>query len=74
VVSRAWHAPFSYAQLSGIVLGMHYKALCMTTVLINTHMLMAARDAGVERFFFSSSACVYAAVKQTSTAVAPLRE
>jgi hypothetical protein len=50
------------------------KALCMTTVLINTHMLMGARDAGVERFFFSSSACVYAADKLTSAAVVPLRE
>jgi nucleoside-diphosphate-sugar epimerase len=50
------------------------KALCMLTVLINTHMLMAARKAGVERFFFSSSACVYAAEKQTSAAVIPLRE
>ena len=44
------------------------KALCMLTVLINTHMLMASRDAGVERFFFSSSACVYAAEKQTGAA------
>jgi nucleoside-diphosphate-sugar epimerase len=42
--------------------------------LINTHMLMAARDAGAERFFYSSSACVYAAEKQTSAAVQPLRE
>jgi GDP-D-mannose 3',5'-epimerase len=50
------------------------KALCMLTVLINTHMLMAARDAGVRRFFFSSSACVYAAEKQTSVAVTPLAE
>jgi nucleoside-diphosphate-sugar epimerase len=50
------------------------KALCMMTVLINTHMLMGAREAGVERFFFSSSACVYAADKQTSAAVVPLRE
>jgi len=50
------------------------KALCMLTVLINTHMLMAARDARVERFFFSSSACVYAADKQTTSAVQPLRE
>jgi GDP-D-mannose 3', 5'-epimerase len=50
------------------------KALCMLTVLINTHMLMAARQAGVERFFFSSSACVYAAEKQTNAAVTPLRE
>ena len=51
-----------------------HKAECMLTVLINTHMLMAARDAGCERFFFSSSACVYAAEKQTTAAVAPLRE
>jgi len=43
-------------------------------VLINTHMLMAAQKAGVERFFYSSSACVYAAEKQTSAAVQPLRE
>jgi GDP-D-mannose 3',5'-epimerase len=51
-----------------------HKAECMLTVLINTHMLMAARAAGVERFFYSSSACVYAAEKQTSAAVQPLRE
>jgi nucleoside-diphosphate-sugar epimerase len=50
------------------------KAACMLTVLINTHMLMAARKAGTERFFYSSSACVYAAEKQTSAAVQPLRE
>lgn len=51
-----------------------HKAECMLSVLINTHMLMAARDAGVERFFYSSSACVYAADKQTETDVAPLAE
>jgi nucleoside-diphosphate-sugar epimerase len=50
------------------------KAACMLTVLINTHMLMAARKAGAERYFFSSSACVYAADKQTSAEVTPLRE
>jgi nucleoside-diphosphate-sugar epimerase len=50
------------------------KAACMLTVLINTHMLMAARKAGAERFFFSSSACVYAAEKQTAAAVTALRE
>src|SRR5262245_58353363 len=51
-----------------------HKAECMLTVLINTHMLMAAREAGVERFFYSSSACVYAPEKQTTAAVAPLPE
>ena len=50
------------------------KALCMLSVLINTHLLLAAREQGVERYFFASSACVYAADKQTSTAVQPLKE
>jgi nucleoside-diphosphate-sugar epimerase len=51
-----------------------HKAECMISVLINTHMLMAARDAGVGRYFYSSSACVYAADKQTRPDVAPLVE
>jgi len=51
-----------------------HKAECMLSVLINTHMLMAARDARVERYFYSSSACVYAAGKQTRPDVAPLKE
>src|SRR4051794_25275089 len=50
------------------------KALCMLSVLIGTHMLVAARDEDVDRFYFSSSACVYAADKQTDTAVTALRE
>jgi nucleoside-diphosphate-sugar epimerase len=50
------------------------KALCMLSVLINTHLLLAAREEGVERYFFASSACVYAAEKQTATDVQPLRE
>jgi GDP-D-mannose 3', 5'-epimerase len=50
------------------------KALCMLSVLINTHMLEASRGHGVERFLFSSSACVYAADKQTEAEVEPLRE
>ncbi|MEY2566108.1 MAG: GDP-D-mannose 3, 5-epimerase [Actinomycetota bacterium] len=50
------------------------KARCMLSVLINTHLLMASLDAGVERYFFASSACVYAAQHQTSTAVTALKE
>ncbi|HEX3562674.1 MAG TPA: NAD-dependent epimerase/dehydratase family protein [Solirubrobacterales bacterium] len=50
------------------------KALCMLSVLINTHLLEASRNNGVERFLFSSSACVYAADKQTEAEVQPLRE
>jgi nucleoside-diphosphate-sugar epimerase len=50
------------------------KALCMLSVLINTNMLIAAREAGVGRYFFSSSACVYAAEHQTSADVTALKE
>jgi len=50
------------------------RALCMLSVLINTHMLMAARDQGVERFFYSSSACVYNGDKQKSPDVVALKE
>jgi nucleoside-diphosphate-sugar epimerase len=50
------------------------KALCMLSVLINTHLLLAARRAGVQRYFYSSSACVYAADKQQSLEAQPLRE
>jgi GDP-D-mannose 3', 5'-epimerase len=50
------------------------KAACMLSVLINTHLLLASRDAGVERYFFSSSACVYAGDKQRSTDVTALTE
>ena len=51
-----------------------HKAACMLSVLINTHLLLAARDAGTDRFFFASSACVYRADRQDVTDVEPLRE
>jgi len=41
---------------------------------VNTQMLVAARDAGVERFFYSSSACVYNGDKQKDPRVVPLKE
>jgi nucleoside-diphosphate-sugar epimerase len=50
------------------------RAMCMLSVLTSTHMLVAARDAGVKRFFFSSSACVYNIEKQRDAQVKPLRE
>jgi nucleoside-diphosphate-sugar epimerase len=40
------------------------KGLCMISVLINTHLLMAAREFGNQRFFYASSACVYNGDKQ----------
>jgi len=50
------------------------KALCMLSVLINTHMLQSAVKTGAQRYFFSSSACVYNADKQKTTDVAALKE
>jgi GDP-D-mannose 3', 5'-epimerase len=50
------------------------RAACMLSVLINTHLLLAAQDAGVSRFFFASSACVYNADKQIDPNVTALKE
>jgi len=62
------------ADMGGMGFIEHNKALCMLSVLTNTHMLQGALEAGVERFFYSSSACVYNADKQKDAAVVALRE
>ncbi|HVC47843.1 MAG TPA: NAD-dependent epimerase/dehydratase family protein [Terracidiphilus sp.] len=62
------------ADMGGMGFIENNKALCMLSVLINTHMLMAAKDAGVKRFFYSSSACVYNGDKQRNEHVTPLKE
>jgi GDP-D-mannose 3', 5'-epimerase len=62
------------ADMGGMGFIENNKALCMLSVLTNTHMLMAARDQGVERFFYSSSACVYNGEKQTNPDVVALKE
>jgi nucleoside-diphosphate-sugar epimerase len=50
------------------------KALCMLSVLINTHMLQASLKHGVRRYFYSSSACVYNADKQKGFEAPSLKE
>jgi GDP-D-mannose 3', 5'-epimerase len=62
------------ADMGGMGFIENNKALCMLSVLTNTHMLLAARDSGAERFFYSSSACVYNGEKQKSAEVTPLKE
>lgn len=62
------------ADMGGMGFIENNKALCMLSVLINTHLLEAAKDAGVDRFFYASSACVYNADKQVDADVIPLRE
>jgi len=62
------------ADMGGMGFIENNKALCMLSVLTNTHMLMAAKEAGVKRFFYSSSACVYNAEKQKNEDVIALKE
>ncbi|MDR0748576.1 MAG: NAD-dependent epimerase/dehydratase family protein [Tannerellaceae bacterium] len=62
------------ADMGGMGFIENNKALCMLSVLINTHLLVAARALGVSRFFYASSACVYAAYKQTETENPGLKE
>ncbi|MFP6879973.1 MAG: NAD-dependent epimerase/dehydratase family protein [Roseibacillus sp.] len=50
------------------------KALCMISVLINSHLLMSARELGVKRYFFASSACVYPDYRQGDADVMALKE
>ena len=49
------------ADMGGMGFIENNKAACMLSVLSSTHMLLAARDADVVRYFYSSSACAYAA-------------
>jgi nucleoside-diphosphate-sugar epimerase len=62
------------ADMGGMGFIENNKALCMLSVLINTHLLLASQQANIERFFFSSSACVYNGEKQTTHDVIPLKE
>ena len=62
------------ADMGGMGFIENNKALCMLSVLTNTHMLQAAQQSGVKRFFYSSSACVYNGEKQKSPRVVPLKE
>jgi len=62
------------ADMGGMGFIENNKALCMLSVLINTHLLVAARDNNVESYFFSSSACVYPEYRQQAPNIEPLRE
>jgi GDP-D-mannose 3', 5'-epimerase len=62
------------ADMGGMGFIENNKAACMISVLINTHLLLAARDCGIERYFYASSACVYNGEKQTDPGNPGLRE
>ena len=50
------------------------KAECMQSVLINTNLLIACKESGVKKYFFSSSACAYNKKKQEDIFIKGLRE
>lgn len=62
------------ADMGGMGFIEHNKALCMLSVLINTHLLLAAKEVGSSRFFYASSACVYAGYKQKEANIPGLKE
>jgi nucleoside-diphosphate-sugar epimerase len=62
------------ADMGGMGFIENNKALCMLSVLTNTHMILAAQEAGVNRFFYASSACVYNAHKQKDPNITALKE
>ncbi len=50
------------------------KALCMLSVLVNTHLLMACREFKIQKYFFSSSACAYNKDLQNDVSITGLKE
>jgi len=62
------------ADMGGMGFIEYHRADCMLSALIGAHLLMAARDHQVKRFFFASSACVYNIDKQREAGVTALKE
>ena len=62
------------ADMGGMGFIENNRCLCMLSVLINTHLLMAAKKFDVQRYFYASSACVYNADKQKDINVTALKE
>ena len=62
------------ADMGGMGFIENNKALCMLSSLVNTHLLMASQESNVDRYFYASSACVYAADKQLSPENPGLKE
>src|SRR5207253_4680556 len=61
------------ADMGGMGFIERFRVECLRSILINTHMIEAAYRAGVERYFFSSSACVYNSLLQRVTVVRAFR-
>lgn len=62
------------ADMGGMGFIENNKALCMLSVLINTHLLMSSNRLGVDRYFYASSACIYPDYRQKETDTPGLKE
>ena len=62
------------ADMGGMGFIERFRVECMRSSLINTHLIEAAYRAGVNRYFFSSSACDYNTLLQQDPNVRPLKE
>ena len=75
IAARGAYEIYNFAaNMGGMGFIENHKALCMLSVLINTHMLQAAVQYKVPRFFYSSSACVYNGEKQKTFEAPSLKE
>jgi nucleoside-diphosphate-sugar epimerase len=62
------------ADMGGMGFIERFRVECLRSILINTHMIEAAYQAGVQRYFFSSSACAYNVGLQQDPNVRALKE
>jgi GDP-D-mannose 3', 5'-epimerase len=62
------------ADMGGMGFIERFRVECLRSILINTHMIEAAYQAGARRYFFSSSACAYNTLLQQDPKVRALKE
>ncbi|MCX7853909.1 MAG: NAD-dependent epimerase/dehydratase family protein [Caldilineales bacterium] len=62
------------ADMGGMGFIERFRVECLRSILINTHLIEASYRAGVQRYFFSSSACVYNTTLQQDPNVRALKE
>ena len=62
------------ADMGGMGFIERFRIECLRSILINTHLVEAAYQAGVQRYFFSSSACAYNTTLQQDPNVRALKE
>jgi len=62
------------ADMGGMGFIENFRVECLRSILINTHLIEEAYRSGAERYFFSSSACVYNTDLQKDPSVRALKE